>query len=367
MVTKLNDNAEKLVLDIISRFQRRDIKGSFDAATATVLLMRDVISQSRWNTAAEIMDIVRAVGKRVATAMPNELTVGTMTRRVLYIIREEYAADESNRKSSQQNQQTTAPNVIQLKTLQRLVTVKLDQHSAYKEEKKDLKGSLMEGLKELKLELDNSRHNISMHAQDLIHANEIILVYGLSTTVESFLLSAYKRHSQKGIRFFVVVVEAAPSYGGHMAAQRLSAEGMATTIITDAAVYAIMARVNKVIVGTNGIMADGGLMAPSGTLNIALAAEAHAVPVIVLSALYKLATTFPCAYDPDEFCAVGDPEQTYKYADAGIHHSGQIQTPLYDYVPPNLISLYVTNSGGHAPTYIYRLLSEYYHPDDQIL
>lgn len=35
-----------------------------------------------------------------------------------------------------------------------------------------------------------------------------------------------------------------------------------------------------------------------------------------------------------------------------------------DYVPPELISLFITNFGGHNPSYIYRLLAEYYHPDD---
>eukprot|EP01134_Creolimax_fragrantissima_P003065 CFRG3065T1 len=366
-----NAAVENLVVDIITKFQRREVKGSFDVAVATVILMRDVISKSRWNNAHEIMDIVRRVGRRVATAQPNELTVGTMTRRVLYIIREEYSSGELSSANTIEEKNQVLPqstnNLFQQKSLQRLVTSKLDDESAYKEVKIDLKGCVMEGLKELKLELENSRHNIASYAQDLIHANEIILVYGLSTTVESFLLNAHRKHSVKGIQFFIIVVEAAPSFSGHVAAERLSAEGVATTLIADAAVYAIMSRVNKVIIGTHGIMADGGLMAQSGTQNIALAAKSHSVPVIVLSALYKLTTTFPCAYDPDEFCALGAPEVTYKYADADCQPFGEIQTPLYDYVPPNLISLYITNSGGHSPTYIYRLLSEYYHPDDQVL
>jgi translation initiation factor eIF-2B subunit beta len=41
--------------------------------------------------------------------------------------------------------------------------------------------------------------------------------------------------------------------------------------------------------------------------------------------------------------------------------------PAWDYVPPELVSLYITNSGGHNPSYIYRLLAEYYHPEDMDL
>jgi len=37
-----------------------------------------------------------------------------------------------------------------------------------------------------------------------------------------------------------------------------------------------------------------------------------------------------------------------------------------DYVPPELVDLYVTNIGGFQPSYIYRLLNEFYHPDDLV-
>jgi len=41
-----------------------------------------------------------------------------------------------------------------------------------------------------------------------------------------------------------------------------------------------------------------------------------------------------------------------------------VVNPIFDYVPPDLIDLHLTNFGAHNPSYIYRLLSEYYHPDD---
>ncbi|CAN0259236.1 unnamed protein product, partial [Ectocarpus fasciculatus] len=42
----------------------------------------------------------------------------------------------------------------------------------------------------------------------------------------------------------------------------------------------------------------------------------------------------------------------------------QVLNPAYDYIPPNLVDLYITNMGGLQPSYIYRLLAEYYHRDD---
>jgi translation initiation factor eIF-2B subunit beta len=48
--------------------------------------------------------------------------------------------------------------------------------------------------------------------------------------------------------------------------------GISTTLIPDAAVFALMSRVDKVIIGTHAIMANGGLVAHSGAYMIALAA-----------------------------------------------------------------------------------------------
>ena len=59
------------------------------------------------------------------------------------------------------------------------------------------------------------------------------------------------------------------------------------------------------------------------------------------------------------------PHPMLKYTDnlEGVH----VPNPAYDYVPPELVSLLITNSGPSHASYIYRLLSEYYHPEDHDL
>lgn len=44
----------------------------------------------------------------------------------------------------------------------------------------------------------------------------------------------------------VVVAEGAPKYGGHLMARKLAQAGINTTAIADSAIFAMMARVNKV-------------------------------------------------------------------------------------------------------------------------
>ena len=48
------------------------------------------------------------------------------------------------------------------------------------------------------------------------------------------------------MRVQVVVAEGAPTYGGHEMARTLAQAGINTTALCDAAVFAMMARINKV-------------------------------------------------------------------------------------------------------------------------
>ena len=62
-------------------------------------------------------------------------------------------------------------------------------------------------------------------------------------TVEEFLKAAAKRR-----KFEVFIAESAPSFSGHVMAHRLAtaADPIAVTVISDAAIYAVMSRVHKV-------------------------------------------------------------------------------------------------------------------------
>lgn len=76
--------------------------------------------------------------------------------------------------------------------------------------------------------------------------SEVIMTFGGSRTVEEFLKAAGKKR-----KFEVIVAETAPSYRGQELALSLSKAGIETTLIPDSSIFAMMARVNKVIVGTH--------------------------------------------------------------------------------------------------------------------
>ena len=150
------------------------------------------------------------------------------------------------------------------------------------------------------------------------------------------------------------MAEGAPRHRGQELARRLAQAGMHTTLIPDSAIFAMMARVNKVapqpwpsgaavpvqclsaplgpaqrllpcqscgcltpvgltsgltrhvteltqrceqvLVGAHALLANGGVMAGAGNQLTAMAAKHHAVPFVVLVGLQKLSPLFP--HDP---------------------------------------------------------------------
>jgi translation initiation factor 2B subunit (eIF-2B alpha/beta/delta family) len=70
----------------------------------------------------------------------------------------------------------------------------------------------------------------------------------------SLCLKFLKAAHSKKRKFQVVVCEGAPHFGGHKMAKSLADAGIETTVIHDAATFAIMARVNKVLLPAHAVL-----------------------------------------------------------------------------------------------------------------
>ncbi|RHZ65124.1 hypothetical protein Glove_319g118 [Diversispora epigaea] len=212
-------------------------------------------------------------------------------------------------------------------------------------------------MQEIISELENMYNNIADQAMENIHSNEIIMTIGKSRTVEYFLKTAAKKR-----KFSVIVAETSPTYLGHEMALSLSQAGIDTTVISDSAIFAVMSRVNKVIMGTHAVLANGGLISVSGTQTVATAAKHHSTPVVVCTGLYKLSPLYP--YDEDSFNDLVAPDSVLSFEEGEFIDKVTLLNPYYDYVSPELVNLFITNTGGHPPSYLYRLINENYDPED---
>jgi translation initiation factor eIF-2B subunit beta len=162
------------------------------------------------------------------------------------------------------------------------------------------------------------------------------LTFSTSETLTKFFIEA-----SKTVPFELIVLESAPNFEGHKTAKRLAEEGIKTNLVQDAAVFAIMSRVDKVMISAHGIMANGGLVSHTGALMIAYAAKEHKVPLFVVGALYKLTPLHPIdSLTYNEFLS---PDKVFRQEEEDVIENIDVVVPLYDYVPPKLVSLILTN------------------------
>ncbi|CDY34906.1 BnaA01g32370D [Brassica napus] len=234
-----------------------------------------------------------------------------------------------------------------------------------------LKHDVIEGVNQLIHEIAGCHEQIAEQAVEHIHQNEVILTLGSSRTVLEFLCAA----KEKKRSFRVFVAEGAPRYQGHLLAKELVARGLQTTVITDSAVFAMISRVNMVIIGAHAVMANGGVIGPVGVNMAALAAKKHAVPFVVLAGSHKLCPLYPHNPEvllnelrsPSELLDFGEFSDCLDFGSGSGSPLLQVVNPTFDYVPPSLVSLFITDTGGHNPSYMYRLIADYYSADDLVM
>ncbi|KAH9245150.1 hypothetical protein BASA81_017372 [Batrachochytrium salamandrivorans] len=92
MVVKLSRDVEFQVDALVTKLNRRVVVGSLPVALETIRLLRTVIGGSRWEDAKALKDTIMEVDARLERAQPIELSVSSISKRVLQLISEEGTA-----------------------------------------------------------------------------------------------------------------------------------------------------------------------------------------------------------------------------------------------------------------------------------
>ncbi|RDX45494.1 eukaryotic translation initiation factor 2B beta subunit [Polyporus arcularius HHB13444] len=364
-------HGHRAVETLAAKLRRRQVVGSREAALETVLVLRQVVSKARFSNIQQLIAVIRGVGRRLVEAQPKEHTVGNTVRRILHNIREEASsATKVSAAAPARNVYTISKFVLQGQPRKHNAGVPKSEATATLTEDdpndpdsfaRGLKPVLMEAIQDVLDELETVYDNVSKNAKDHIHSDEIILTIGHSKTVEAFLKSAahYRNYT-------VIVAETAPSYSGHDMARSLSSAGISTFLVPDSSIFAIMSRVNKVILGAHAILANGGLVAVAGSLLAATAAQAHSTPVVVCAGQFKLTPLWNLYHDYGAL-DLGDPSSVLGFEEGKLVERVDVVNPYYDYVSPELVDVFITNDGDHPPSSVYRLIKETYDDDDNEL
>ncbi|KAK5976244.1 Eukaryotic Initiation Factor [Trichostrongylus colubriformis] len=308
---------------------------SYDFALETLQYLRKVIIYEKYETIIDLIDVLTSHGRWLYTLVPTELVI----RNVVMMVKK-LARDESVRL-------ITGEPTSAFDSLNKLWIKTEDQNGAASAKK--LKKGLIQAINEVASEMSLCCENIATRAGELVNLNDVLVVHNLSgsPTLAAFLAAA--RAIRKHRVLSVVHSDDFDSTPDFASPIQLCDVGSK------------MCEVTKVVLPGAAVFPDGSCLVPAGGLSICLSAQRHSVPVYVLAGFYKITPFFVpnlMMVNPNKA-----PGVSFKHS---IAFSGlvEIPRPTFDHIPAALVTLYVSNSACILPSHVYRLIGDYYHPED---
>ncbi|KAL7069074.1 initiation factor 2 subunit family protein [Cryptosporidium serpentis] len=337
---KAKDDWRVDVDNLIELLRRRQLSDSQSQGRKILEVLRQIVDRYPWKSAYELYQIIRKIGNEISTVDPLAFIVGNVVRRLLNVIRKEYA-----KLTTSQIKQPTYFDNMNLPDICDSTSVSMSL----------LRSAVFEGINELLHELGQSWDFDS--SLDIFQTNDTILVYGYSSLVERLLRSISKKRQN----LIIFVVDGDPERKSEEFVVKISHDiNISAILISDSSIFNIMPKVNKVILSASAIFPDGGAVTLSGGYLIAQTASYFFVPVVMISALYKL-YHFP----------LFDYERTNSIVPPNIFMNLLKQIPnvhfainKFDLVPGNLISIFITENGSLTPSHLYELSKSRFHLHD---
>ncbi|XP_017040689.1 translation initiation factor eIF-2B subunit delta isoform X2 [Drosophila ficusphila] len=182
---------------------------------------------------------------------------------------------------------------------------------------------------------------ISGFLQEKITDGDVLLTFACSSLIQ-FICEEAKRRQ---VAFRVIVVDSRPGCEGQEMLRRLHAHGIPCTYVLINAVGYVMAEATKVLLGAHALLANGYVMARTGTAQVALVANAHNVPVLVCCETHKFSERFQT--DAIVYNELSDPNQLVRGSKCQLNNWEAKGKPMplnlnYDITPPELVSAVVT-------------------------
>lgn len=229
-------------------------------------------------------------------------------------------------------------------------------HDEKLEKVEELKAAMLRACDELLKERRRAFDKVIEEGAKLLPKDGSVLTMSYSSTT----LNVLKRAFKDGKKIKVWVAESRPLLEGRRLAEELAKSGLATTLITDAAIGHFMSSVDVVMVGADSILYDGSVVNKVGTYLLALAAKEMGVPFYAVCEGQKLDTLSYIKKgisleekDPSEVHKVELPSLT-------------VRNPYFDVTPSKLVTAIITEEGpvhpGEVEAKVLKMLTELYFP-----
>ncbi|XP_037822488.1 translation initiation factor eIF-2B subunit delta [Lucilia sericata] len=182
---------------------------------------------------------------------------------------------------------------------------------------------------------------INSMMQKKINNGDVILTFGCSSLINYICEEAQARK----VDFRVIVVDSRPFCEGQELLRRLTANEIPCSYVLINAVSFVMPEVTKVLLGAHALLANGYVMARTGTAQVALVARSFNVPVLVCCETHKFSERFqtdaivynelgnPDDIVVDDKCCLSNWQAKHKMSPLNLN---------YDITPPELVTAVVT-------------------------
>lgn len=333
--------------------KRQKIVSSYDVAENTIQLFITSIEDKEIHENQQIFERLYFILENLNTRFPSDHLIQNICSVVSAKIENAYKSDEvyksvfhSKNRHTELHRASTFVNSPSLMDF----LIPIEKETDYIQES-EIKSEIIEIFNELLTSLQGCYLSISQQAKYFLCNGDIIFTIGYSKAVLNFLSASHLHPT-------VLLAERAPDYDGYQMAKELAKVDIHAIVISDASIFAILPKVQKIIVSARFVLANGGIISHSLTGPLALAAKHHAIPFIVLYWSMKLTSEFP---SPNTSFDILDHPNSI--ASQTTSPSSPIFNPANDYVPPELITLMIGQQGAHSPSDVFSIVQSNYQHD----
>jgi len=196
--------------------------------------------------------------------------------------------------------------------------------------------------------LDAGLDQIAEIGADLIRDGDRLFLYSMSSTVYRMIEAALAR----GKRVSVVTTESRPTNEGLVTLERLCPQGISVDIGIDAAMTPLMRDCTAVYVGSDDVTSAGDCLAKVGCFATALVARRYGIPYYIAGDSSK--------FDPSSLRGVPVKIREMEASlivSGSLPQGGRVRNPVFELVPADLITAYVTELGILHPGAVYQVMA----------
>lgn len=193
-----------------------------------------------------------------------------------------------------------------------------------------------------------ARGLIAQRARGLVRDGSIILTCGNSRVVKAVLDAAAK----EGVQFRVIYATEPPSAPSTSSradtVESLRAQEISVAVIPFALLGTAITQASSVMIGAESVVENGGILSGIGGLQMSILAKSKGKAVYVVAESYKFVRYYPLKGEGEEIGIAGTLDFRTG-TDVEGRSSGCAHGRL-EYIPPELITALVTETGVHTPS-----------------